>query len=214
MSARNLDKHNRFRCITVGFRVSPEEHEHINKAVAMSGLSKQEYCYRRCLGRDIVVQNEKISVLVVEPEKKPYAKEISSGLSSLQHEVGGYIQAVYPYEEPVAIICDEEAKLKGSELNRVLRDEDGHIYDVVAGTFLIVGLGESEFTSLTPEHMKQFKEKFDTPEMFMRINGKLVVLPMEDERAKAKKPSVLQKLKDAKADLPKKSPGKAKEAEL
>ena len=56
MSARNLDKHNRFRCITVGFRVSPEEHEHINKAVAMSGLSKQEYCYRRCLGRDIVVQ--------------------------------------------------------------------------------------------------------------------------------------------------------------
>lgn len=56
MSARNLDKHNRFRCITVGFRVSPEEHAHINKAVAMSGLSKQEYCYRRCLGRDIVVQ--------------------------------------------------------------------------------------------------------------------------------------------------------------
>ena len=56
MSARNVDKHNRFRCITVGFRVSPEEYEHINKAVAMSGLSKQEYCYRRCLGRDIVVQ--------------------------------------------------------------------------------------------------------------------------------------------------------------
>ena len=56
MSARNVDKHNRFRCITVGFRVSPEEHEHINKAVAMSGLSKQEYCYRRCLERDIVVQ--------------------------------------------------------------------------------------------------------------------------------------------------------------
>ena len=114
----------------------------------------------------------------------------------------------------MAIICDEEAKLKGSELNRVLRDEDGQIYDVVAGTFLIVGLGEDNFTSLTPEHMKQFKEKFDTPEMFMRINGKLVVLPMEDERAKAKKPSVLQKLKEAKADLPKKSPGKAKEAEL
>ena len=58
MSARNVDKHNRFRCITVGFRVSPEEHEHINKAVAMSGLSKQEYCYRRCLGRDIVVQGK------------------------------------------------------------------------------------------------------------------------------------------------------------
>lgn len=54
MSARNLDKHNRFRSITVGFRVSPEEYEHINVAVSLSGLSKQEYCYRRCLGRDIV----------------------------------------------------------------------------------------------------------------------------------------------------------------
>ena len=160
------------------------------------------------------MDNEKISVLVVEPEKKPYAKEISSGLSSLQHEVGGYIQAVYPYEEPVALICDEEAKLKGSELNRVLRDEDGQIYDVVAGTFLIVGLGEDDFTSLTPEHMKQFKEKFETPEMFMRINGKLVVLPMEDERGKAKKPSVLQKLNDMKKDTPPKSPSKAKEAEV
>lgn len=148
------------------------------------------------------MDNEKISVLVVEPEKKPYAKEISSGLSSLQHEVGGYIQAVYPYEEPVAIICDEEAKLKGSDLNRVLRDEDGKIYDVIAGTFLIVGLGEEDFASLTPEHMKQFKEKFDTPEMFMRLNGKLVVLPMEEERPKAKKPSVLQKLNDMKGVEP------------
>lgn len=148
------------------------------------------------------MDNEKISVLVVEPEKKPYAKEISSGLSSLQHEVGGYIQAVYPYEEPVAIICDEEAKLKGSDLNRVLRDEDGKIYDVIAGTFLIVGLGEEDFASLKPEHMKQFKEKFDTPEMFMRLNGKLVVFSMEEERAKAKKPSVLQKLNDMKGVEP------------
>ena len=144
------------------------------------------------------MDNEKINVLVVEPEKKPYPKEISSDLESLQREVGGYIQGVYPYEEPVAIICDEEAKLKGSQLNRVLRDEDGHIYDAVAGTFLIVGLGEHDFTSLTPEHMKQFKEKFDTPEMFMRVNGKLIVLPMEEEKLKAKKPSVLQKLNDMK----------------
>lgn len=42
MSAKNVDKHNRFRNITVGFRVSPEESELINKAVALSGLPKQE----------------------------------------------------------------------------------------------------------------------------------------------------------------------------
>ena len=56
MSAKNRDEHNRWRSITVGFRVSPEESEQLNAAVALSGLSKQEYCYRRCMNRDIVVQ--------------------------------------------------------------------------------------------------------------------------------------------------------------
>lgn len=56
MSAKNRDEHNRWRNITVGFRVSPEENEQVNIAVALSGLPKQEYCYRRCLNREIVVQ--------------------------------------------------------------------------------------------------------------------------------------------------------------
>ncbi len=56
MSAKNRDEHNRWRNITVGFRVSPEENEQINIAVALSGLSKQEYCYRKCTNRDIIVQ--------------------------------------------------------------------------------------------------------------------------------------------------------------
>ena len=56
MSAKNVDKYNRFRSITVGFRVSHEEFEELNRAVALSGLPKQEYCYRKCMNRDIVVQ--------------------------------------------------------------------------------------------------------------------------------------------------------------
>ena len=56
MSAKNRDNKNRWRKITVGFRVSPEENELINKAVDLSGLPKQEYCYRRCLSQDVVVQ--------------------------------------------------------------------------------------------------------------------------------------------------------------
>lgn len=149
------------------------------------------------------MDNEKMTVLVIEPEKKPYVKDISSGLASLQKEVGGYIQAVYPFEDPVAIICDEEAKLTGKELNRALRDEDGQIYDIVAGTFLVAGLGEEDFCSLTPEQIKKFSDMYKTPEMFLRLNGKLMVLPMEEKRELAKKPSVLQKLNDLKdKDVP------------
>ena len=56
MSSKSRDEHNRWRNITVGFRVSPEESEQLNEAVALSGLPKQEYCYRRCLNQDVVVQ--------------------------------------------------------------------------------------------------------------------------------------------------------------
>ena len=56
MTAKNVDKRNRFRSITVGFRVSPEEQAELNRAVALSGLPKQEYCYRKCMNREVVVQ--------------------------------------------------------------------------------------------------------------------------------------------------------------
>ena len=56
MSAKNKDNKNRWRNITVGFRVSPEESEQINKAVRLSGLSKQDYITRRLLCQDVIVQ--------------------------------------------------------------------------------------------------------------------------------------------------------------
>ena len=89
-----------------------------------------------------------MNVLVVEPYKEPYEKDIEPGLESLQHEVGGDIECVYPFDDPVGIICNDEGKLEGLPLNRSLRDEDGEIYDVVAGTFLVVGLGEESFEGL------------------------------------------------------------------
>ena len=128
------------------------------------------------------MEKKTLSVLVVEPQKKPYAKEIADGLESLQHEVGGCIQAVYPFREPVALICDDEGKLSGKALNRALRDEEGQIYDVVAGTFLIAGLGEEDFISLTPEQMKHFMQYFQMPEQFWIGNGKIIVSPMRMER--------------------------------
>lgn len=124
---------------------------------------------------------EKMTVLVVEPMKEPYAKEIDPGYRSLQKEVDGLIQAVYPYEDPVAIVCNDEGKLMGMELNRALRDEDGQIYDIVAGTFLIVGINEDDFGSLTPDMLQKYTEQFKQPEHFLQINGRIVAVPVEPE---------------------------------
>ena len=123
---------------------------------------------------------EMLNVLVVESEKAPYVKSIPSGLASLQKEVGGYIQAIYPWEDdPCCIVCDEEARLKNSPYNRVLRDEDGDIYDVVSGTFLIVGLGDDNFTSLESRCIQRYSELFSVPELFFRVGDRLVVIPKQ-----------------------------------
>ena len=126
---------------------------------------------------------ETMKVLVVEPEKEPYVKEISSGLSSLQKEVGGFIEAVYPFEDPVAIICNEEGKLEGLPLNRALRDEDGHVYDIIAGTFLSAGLSEDNFCSLDDAQIEKFSALYKTPELFMRLGNRTLVIPAEEKPA-------------------------------
>ena len=76
MTAKNLDNKNRWRNITVGFRVSPEENELINKAVALSGLPKQEYCYRRCLNQDVVVQGNPRVYKALKVELASVLKEL------------------------------------------------------------------------------------------------------------------------------------------
>lgn len=190
------------------FRADTEQYAYMIRCNPVKGdYNFYIYAYdREMLDKALDPEKGKLKVLVVEPGKRPYTKTIEPGLASLQHEVGGYIEAVYPFIEPVAIICDEEAKLKGRTLNRALRDEEGYIYDIVAGTFLITGLGEEDFASLEEEHMKQFSKHFETPEMFLRVNGKLMVLPVEPEKDEDERPSISDQIRGAKE---KESAGKA-----
>ena len=125
---------------------------------------------------------EKMTVLVVEPMKEPYVKEIAPGLHSLQAEVGGDIGAAYPFRDPVALVCNDEGKLIGLDLNRGLRDENGELYDIMAGTFLVVGLGEEDFASLSPELAQKYMEHFRQPEQFISLGGQIIALPVEPEK--------------------------------
>lgn len=120
-----------------------------------------------------------MNVLVVEPMKKPYMKDIDSGLHSLQREVGGYIEAIYPYEDLVGLVCNEEGKMEGLPLNRAIYSKSGEMYDVIAGTFLIVGLSEDNFSELSGELAEKYAKLFESPEMFYSINGQIEVQKVE-----------------------------------
>ncbi len=119
-------------------------------------------------------------VLKVEPEKAPERIKISGDLESMQQIVGGSIQAIYPFDEPIALICNEEGKLDGLPLNRSFRDEDGTIYDVITGTFFLCGAPpeEESFASLTEYQIQDLEAHFHTPELFLRLNGRLVTIPL------------------------------------
>ena len=77
-----------------------------------------------------------ITVLLVEPHAHPKVIEAKTGFEDLQQLVGGDIEVVYPFEDNVGLIVNEEGKINGLPLNRALRDEKGEIYDVIAGSFL------------------------------------------------------------------------------
>ena len=119
-----------------------------------------------------------MKILCIEPEKAPEIVEIDSGLTALQKAVGGYIEAVYPWEDPVAIVCNDDGKFNGMRPNRAIYDADGEIMDIIAGTFLIVGLGDDDFCGLSDDLAAKYAALFGTPEAFLRSGDRILVFPM------------------------------------
>ena len=116
------------------------------------------------------MEENTLSVLQIAPGQYPEQVEIDNDLKALQQAVGGSIGATYPFDDPVA-----------------MRDEHGEAYDVVAGTFLVVGLGEEDFASLTPELAEKFEKKFHQPEDFIRLGHRMMVIRVPDEAVRPEK---------------------------
>ena len=119
-----------------------------------------------------------MTVLAVKPGEQPIKMELDGSLESMQAFVGGTIQAIYPFADPVAIVCNEEGKLMGLECNRALRDEQGAIYDILCGPFFVCGLGEEDFASLSGNQMETYYKLFEHPELFLSIGGTVIAVPI------------------------------------
>lgn len=65
----------------------------------------------------------RITVLLVEPNKYPKFIEVEDTLRAMQETVGGDIEEYMPFEDEVAIICHEEGKINGEPLNRAIYSE-------------------------------------------------------------------------------------------
>lgn len=151
-----------------GFRVDTPQHRYYLRFLPLRGnYNFYIYCYQTNkferateLPPKEVEMSDKITVLVVEPMKPCQVREIS-GLDEMQAIVGGHIQAVYPFRDEVALVCNEEGKNLGLPFNRPLTDNHGLPYDMICGTFFLAGLGAEDFVSLTEDQLRQYKEMYD-----------------------------------------------------
>ena len=124
--------------------------------------------------------NSTMTVLKIMPGRKPEQIEIPHTLDAMQYLVCGSIQAIYPYEDNVALVCNEEGKLLGMEPNRAVYDEEtGDILDIISGTFFICGLGKEDFCSLTAQQLERYSNLFRHPEAFFWNGSSLVILHMD-----------------------------------
>lgn len=105
-----------------------------------------------------------MKIIRVEPEKKAQIVEIENSLEGMQTVVGGLIQAISPFDDEVALVCNEEGKMLGLPLNRTLQETG----DILCGTFFICGApaDAEEFDSLTKEQLAKYYKMFEFPERF------------------------------------------------
>ncbi|MDO4518540.1 MAG: DUF3846 domain-containing protein [Bacillota bacterium] len=121
-----------------------------------------------------------IRVLYIEPGKAPEEKIIGTGLAEMQALVGGIIE-LFPLEDEMVLICNEEGKINDLPLNRAMVDSDGRLIDIIAGSFFIAAApaDSDTFESLPYKSMQKYKVRFKYPETFIRDStGHLMIVPI------------------------------------
>lgn len=132
----------------------------------------------------IKVFKEMITVVKVEPGRKARVDKIGTDLKDFQEYVGGAIQIVYPFEDQVCIVCGDEAKLQGLPLNRCLVDNEGDVYDVIAGNFFICSCKYCDCSSLSKEEQKKYQTMYQYAEEFELTPYGVQVTRADEKRGK------------------------------
>lgn len=130
------------------------------------------------------MESKQITALLIQPQKMPKRIKIENTVEAYQKEVDGYFECLYIGDDPVVLLVNEEGKIRNFQYNRAIRDSAGRIIDIIAGPFLIVGVKEDDFCSLSNKMIEKYEKMFHTPEFFMKLHNEIVAIP-----APAKKPS-------------------------
>lgn len=124
------------------------------------------------------MKEEKIKVIMLQPGKLAKAVEIDASLEGMQRAVGGgLIEPVYPFDEEVCLVCNEEGKINGMRPNRALYDEDHEMIDIICGPAFICDCSGENFGSLSDTQLEKYGKQFKFPETFFRTGDGIKAVP-------------------------------------
>lgn len=95
-----------------------------------------------------------MKILYYKTGEEPEIRNIKRDLKTMQQLVGGYIE-VYPANDKVLIVCDEEGWCKGRPINRVVTDRQDVIHQAIRGDFFVCAEDGEDFKSLTDEQIQK-----------------------------------------------------------
>lgn len=116
-----------------------------------------------------------MKVVVLRPNQRACVEEINNSLASYQKLVGGNIEIIYPFADGACLVCNDEGKINGLPLNRAIRDEDGKVVDIIAGTAFICDGTDEELKELEEHQLECYLAQFCFPEKFALLDGEIVV---------------------------------------
>ena len=104
-----------------------------------------------------------VRVLVVQTNRlKPWDVYIYDTLAGMQETVNGSIEYFEPWDDHIAIVCNEEGKINGMRPNRKVYSESGRLLDIIYGDFFIIGVDdEGGNVSLTDEQVNKYMTMFE-----------------------------------------------------
>ena len=121
------------------------------------------------------MEKDKIEVIYIEPSKEAEVIKIDRNLETMQQLVRGYIEEYMPFEDEVALICNEEGKMLGLDLNRGIKNENGDLQDIICGNFFIcyAPIESEEFLSMPQDLKIKYLQMFKQPEVFFKKGDKI-----------------------------------------
>ena len=116
------------------------------------------------------MNDNKIKVIILEHGKLARVAMITAALAAMREVVQGDVEIIYPFEEDVCIVCNENGKISGLPMCRVLLDDDREIRDVICGPAFICSYTDEGFGSLNDEQLDKYLRQFRYPERLFLWN--------------------------------------------